>query len=57
MPKCDFNKIAKQLYRNHTSARVFCKFAAYFQNIFFVKTPMEYCFCLVIERHQWYEID
>ena len=32
MPKCDFNKVAKQL-RNHTSARVFsCKFAAYFQN-------------------------
>ena len=35
MLKCDFNKVAKQLYRNHTSARVFSyKFAAYFQNIF-----------------------
>ena len=22
MPKCDFNKVAKQLYRNHTSAWV-----------------------------------
>ena len=33
--KCDFNKIAKQLYWNHTSAWVFsCKFAAYFENIF-----------------------
>ena len=31
MPKCDFNKVAKQLYWNHTSAWVFsCKFAAYF---------------------------
>ena len=29
MPKCDFNKVAKQLYSNHTSAWVFsCKFAA-----------------------------
>ena len=30
--KCNFNKVAKQLYWNHTSAWVFsCKFAAYFQ--------------------------
>ena len=36
MPKCDFNKVAKQLYWNHTSARVFsCTFAEYFQNNFF----------------------
>ena len=29
------NKVAKQLYWNHTSAWVFsCKFAAYFQNTF-----------------------
>ena len=35
MPKCDFNKVALQLYRNHTSAWVFsCNFAAYFQNTF-----------------------
>ena len=33
MPKCDFNKVAKQLYSNRTLAWVFsCKFAAYFQN-------------------------
>ena len=33
MAKCDFNKVAKQLYRNHTSAWVFsCKFATDFQN-------------------------
>ena len=33
--KCDFNKVTKQLYWNHTSAWVFyCKFAAYFQNTF-----------------------
>ena len=35
MPKCDFNKVALQLYWNHISAWVFsCKFAAYFQNTF-----------------------
>ena len=33
--KCDFNKVAKRLYENHTSAWVFsCQFAAYVQNIF-----------------------
>ena len=35
MPKCDFNKVALQLYWNHTLAWVFsCKSAAYFQNTF-----------------------
>ena len=35
IPKCDFNKVAKELYWNHTLAWVFsCKFNAYFQNIF-----------------------
>ena len=35
MPKCDFNKVAKQLYWNHFSAWVFsCKFAAYFWKAF-----------------------
>ena len=35
MPKCDFNKVASQLYWNHVSAwAVSCKFAAYFQNTF-----------------------
>ena len=35
MAKCNFNKVAKQLYWNHTLAWVFSwKFAAYFQNIF-----------------------
>ena len=35
IPKCDFNKIAKQLYWNQTSSWVFaCKFAVYFQNTF-----------------------
>ena len=30
MPKCDFNKVASQLYWNRTSVWVFsCKFAAY----------------------------
>ena len=35
MPKCDFNKIALQLYWNCASAWVFsCKFTSYFQNSF-----------------------
>ena len=35
MPKCDSNKVPKQVYWNHTSVWVFsCKFAAYFQNTF-----------------------
>ena len=35
MPKCDFNKVAKQLHRNHTLAWVFsCKFAAYYRKTF-----------------------
>ena len=35
MLKCNFNKVAKHLYWNHTSTWVFsCKFAAYFQNTF-----------------------
>ena len=34
MPKCDLNKVAKQLYWNRTSAWLFsCKFAAYFPRI------------------------
>ena len=38
VPKWDFNKVAKQLYWNHTLAWVFsCKFTAYFQNSFFLK--------------------
>ena len=37
MPKCDFNKVAKQLYWNYILAWVFpCEFAAYFQNTFFL---------------------
>ena len=35
MPNGDFNKVAKQLYLNHTSVWLFsCKFAAYFQTPF-----------------------
>ena len=33
IPRCDFSKVALQLYWNHTSAGLFsCKFAAYFEN-------------------------
>ena len=36
MPKYDFNKVALQLYWNHTSVWVFsCKCAAYFLNTFY----------------------
>ena len=46
MQKCGFNKVALQLYCNHTSTWVLsCKFAAYFQNIFFLRTPLKGCFC------------
>ena len=35
IPKCDFNKVVKQLYWDHTSTWVLCsKFAAYCQNTF-----------------------
>ena len=41
MSKFDLNKVAKQLYRNHTSAWVFsCKFAAYFQNTLYLIQPL-----------------
>ena len=40
MPEWDFNKIAKELYWNHTSEWVFsCKFAEYFQNTFSKEHP------------------
>ena len=46
MPECDFNKVALQLYLNHTSAWVFsCKYAAYFQNNLFLRIPLDGCFC------------
>ena len=49
MPKCDFNKVALQVYWNRTSAWVFsCKFNAYFQNIFSYehlwRAPFVHCF-------------
>ena len=53
MPKCDFNRVAKQLYWNRTSAWVFsCKFAAYFQNNFsseqlWKTTPLHSTFTVV----------
>ena len=39
MPKCDFNKVAKQLYGSHILAWVFStKFDANFQNTFYKNT-------------------
>ena len=46
MLKCDFNKVALQLCWNHTWVWVFsCKLAAYFQNTFSLRTPLDGCFC------------
>ena len=45
MPKCDFNKVALKLYRNHIPAWVFsCKFAAYFSGHLFLRRPLDDCF-------------
>ena len=42
---CGFNKVALQLYSNHTSAWVFsCKFAAYLQNTFLWEHSLNGCF-------------
>ena len=44
MSKCDFNKVALQLYWNRTLAWVFsCKFAAYFQNMGVLPHILIYC--------------
>ena len=52
MPKCNFNKVAKQLYWNLTLAWVFsCKFAAYFQNNF-SEQPLDGCFWIFIANVQ-----
>ena len=44
MPRCDFNKVALQLYWNYTSAWVFsCKFV--FSEHLFLRTALDGCFC------------
>ena len=49
--KCDFNKVVKQLYWNHTSAWVLSyKLAAYFQNTFPKNTP-EPLHMMVVHKH------
>ena len=46
MAKCDFNKIAKKFYWNHTCTWVFsCKSAVYFQNTFFKNTSKGLLLC------------
>ena len=46
MPKCDFNKVAKQLNWNHTLAWVFsCKSCCIFSEYLFLRTPLGGCFC------------
>ena len=43
--RCNFNKVAKLLYWNHTSALAFSgKFATYFQSTFFLWTALDGCF-------------
>ena len=47
MPKCDVNKVALRLYRNHTSALVVsCKFSARF-----AANAARLLRCLTILRH------
>ena len=42
MPKCDFSKVAKQIYWNYTSAWVFsCKICCIFSEHFFKRTPLD----------------
>ena len=41
MPKCDFNKAAKQLYWNTSTWLFSCKFVAYLQNNFFLRLPLD----------------
>ena len=43
IPKCGFNKAAKQLYRNHTLAWKIC---CIFSEHLFLKTPLDGCFCI-----------
>ena len=45
MLKCDFNKVASQIYWNRTSTWVLsCKFAAQFLEQLFLRTPLGCCF-------------
>ena len=54
MPKCTFNKVAKQPYWNRTLAWVFsCKFAAYFQNTFSQEHLWVAAFAVVINQIQF----
>ena len=59
MLKCDFNKVALQLYWNHTSTWLFsCKFAVYFQNTFvwlllFFSQFCEFFQDICFIKHQW----
>ena len=44
IPKCDFNKVAKQLYWNYALAWVFsCQFAAYLQSNFIEIALRHWC--------------
>ena len=45
MPKCDFNKVASQLYWNHTLAWVFVRppFSIFSEHLF-LRTPLKGCF-------------
>ena len=49
IPKYDFNKVAKQLYWNHTSAWAFCcKFVLLlFSKQPFIRTPLDGCFWMI----------
>ena len=46
MPKSDFNKVAKQIYWNNTLAWVFSCKVAMFSKHFFLRAPLDGCFCI-----------
>ena len=54
MLKCEFNKVALQLYLNHTAAWLFsCKFAASFQKLL-LRTSLDGCFQSCIKETSQY---
>ena len=55
MPKCDSNKVAKQLYGNRTSTWVFsCKICCTFSEHLYLRTPLDGCFWTNFQRVSWF---
>ena len=57
-PKCNFNKVAKELYWNYTSAWVFSrKFLAYFRNIALSKNTSGRLLLYLCNFMSWIDFD